>query len=127
MAVFALIETEELPCQRVLCFEGNSDDRWWLSLTTAIENESRSSVMPVVQCGFNEKTTDMGLAGFGNRSPVFSVAGRVFIGYQSEIFHELARRRETSDVVYLTEQSEGSKSFDTTQTSESFDRDSVGW
>lgn len=95
MAELALIEAEELPGQTMLHLERDGHDRWWLPLARPMENESSTGTMSVVPCSLNEQSADVDVAGFGDGSPVFSVAGRALRGYQSRIIHEPTQRGES--------------------------------
>lgn len=127
MTMLALIKAQELSYQAMLGLESNSHDLGWLPHATTIKNEGSSGVVAVVPGGLNEETADMNIAGFGNGPPVFFVAGRVLRGDQTEVSHELARRRKASDVVDLTENGESCEGFHPTEATEGFNGNSVRW
>ena len=66
MSVLSLIESEELVGEPVLRFESNGNDLWWLSLSTAVEDEGGPGLVMIIPRCLNEHSTDVGVPGFGD-------------------------------------------------------------
>ncbi len=64
--MLSLIEPEELFGEPVLSFESNGNDLWWLSLSTAVEDEGRPSLVVIVPGRLNKQSSDVGVTGFGD-------------------------------------------------------------
>jgi hypothetical protein len=88
MTMFATIKAEELVDEAELGLLGNGDDLGRLSLPSAFEDESSTSIVPVVPSSFDQKTADMDIAGLGDGATVLPIAGGVLGGDETEICHE---------------------------------------
>jgi hypothetical protein len=105
VSVFTLVEVPELFVETVLGFEGNGDNSRWLTLSAPVEDEVSASSMAVVPGSFDQESSDVGVTGFGNGSPMFFIAGRVLRGNESEVGHESSGGSEASDIIDLTQKS----------------------
>jgi len=125
VSMLSLIKAKELFRQSMLRLECDGDDLGWLPLSAAIQDESCARIVTIVPGGLDQKSADMDVAGFGDRSPMLSVTGGMLRGDKPEVGHELARRGEARDVIDLTDNGEGSEDLDAAQTAERFDLTSI--
>jgi hypothetical protein len=72
----------------MLRLERDGDDLGWLTLSTAIQDESSAGIVTVVPGSLDQETPDVDVACFGDRSPIFSCTGRVLGGDKPEVGHE---------------------------------------
>ena len=127
MTMFALIQATELFVESVLGFECDGNNSRGLTLTPTVEDQLGVSPMPVVPSRLDEKSSCVHVAGYGDGSPAFLLAGGTLGGDESEVSHQCAGRAEATDVIDLSHQGCGGEGFDTTQAAEGLYRDPIRW
>ena len=75
VTMLALVKAHELSVQSMLGLEGNGDDGRRLPLTSSLQNELGGSAVAVVPGGLNQESPGVSVAGLGDGTTVFYVAG----------------------------------------------------
>lgn len=126
VTVLFLIESPELFVEPVLGLKRDGDDVGRLTLATSVQDEIGARAVAIVPGGFHQKSSGVGVAGFGDGTPAISLSGRTLGGNEAEVGHERSRGAEASHVVDLGEQRHGGEGLDAAQTAESLDATAIG-
>ena len=120
VTVFAFVEPEELVDPTKLGLHGDGNDLGRLSLTSALEDQSCTSVVAVVPGGFDQEKPDVDIAGLGDGAAVLSIARGVLRGNETEVGQKRAWRSEAPNIANLDQEGRGGERLDAPETAECF-------
>jgi hypothetical protein len=126
MTVFTLIKANKFSVKSVLSLESDRDDGRGLTLTSSVENEFGSSTVTVVPGSFDQESPGVRVAGLGDGTTAFNVAGGMLRRNKAEVGHESGWSGKATDIIDLTEECQCGQGLDSSQAAESLDLGSVG-
>jgi len=126
VSMLALVKAYKLSVKSVLSFESDRDDGRGLPLASSVENEFGRCAVAVIPGSLNEKSPGVRVAGLGDGTPAFNVAGRMLRRNKAEVGHKSGWSGKSTDIIDLAEECQGGQGLDSSQAAKSFDLGSVG-